>query len=168
MNTFQLINGSNKHHWSTTLTQAGKLTCRSKRPIRPLAATFTHPHHRPTKWLSSFAYYISVRPLRLNKLIHNIHFNLETRREQFCLPCGSTTFWSAEASVFCFCGLTLFSTSLTDILIGGGFVVVSMLIELATLLQSTSFALSARGIPLSSSLKQQFKYSCVEIYEPKS
>lgn len=58
-------------------------------------------------------------------------------------------------SVFCFGGLTCFSNSLTDILIGDGFVDASILMELATLVQSTSFALLALGIPRSSSLKKQ-------------
>ena len=58
-------------------------------------------------------------------------------------------------SAFCFGGRTCFSNSLTDILTGDGFVDASILIELATLVQSTSFALLALGIPLSSSLKEQ-------------
>jgi hypothetical protein len=61
-------------------------------------------------------------------------------------------------SAFCFGGLTCFSNSLTDILIGDGFADASILIELATLVQSTSFALLALGIPLSSSLQQQHSH----------
>jgi hypothetical protein len=69
----------------------------------------------------------------------------------------------AVDSVFCFGGLTRFSTSLTDIFIGGGFVVVSTLIVLATLLQSTSFALLALGSPLSSSLEERCSTKCVNM-----
>ena len=58
-------------------------------------------------------------------------------------------------SDFCLDGLTCFSNSLTDILIGDGFVDASILMELATLVQSTSFALLALGMPRNSSLKKQ-------------
>jgi len=52
-------------------------------------------------------------------------------------------------------GLTPFSSSSTEILMGAGLSTLSGN-DLATLLQSTSLALPARGMPRSSSLKHNF------------